>query len=257
MKTPRLHFLNTPFDLISQQETLALIRSSRGSENLLYIVTPNVDHTLRCQSSAELASVYHNAWLSVCDSQIIARVARAKGYPIQHVVTGSDLSNALFSSVFMPDERLTVIGGEREVIECLRDRFKLTSLNHHNPPMNFINDEAAIDACCHFVAEHPADFILIAVGSPQQEYLASRLAQTPGVQGVALCIGASLLFLTGREKRAPRWMSRVGLEWLFRLSQNPKKLWRRYANNLRIFPLAWQAPRFEESALTIHFKEKE
>lgn len=241
----RVIFLNTPFDLIDHKKTLDCIVSARGCEGFKYIVTPNVDHVLRCYSCSELESIYRRSWISLCDSQIIARITKFKKYPDLEVLTGSDLVHSLFHDVFKPCDKITIIGGDRDMIESLKKQFCLDSVYHHNPPMNFINDENAINNCCRFIVEHPADFILIAVGSPQQEYLADQMAKTPGTKGVALCIGASLLFLSGKEKRAPRWMSRSGLEWLFRLIHNPRRLWRRYVNNLKIFPLAWKAKSYD------------
>lgn len=251
----RARFLSTPLDLIDRDTALAMIRAVRGDGRLHYIVTPNSDHVLRCLDESALADIYADAFMSLCDSQIVARLARSKGYPVTSVVTGSDLTAALFRDAFQADERISVIGGDGELIAQLRHTYRLKALAHHAPPMGFIDDPAAVEACCQFVREHPAHYVLLAVGSPQQERLAARLAAMPGSQGVVLCIGASLLFLTGREPRAPRWMSRHGLEWLFRLLHDPRRLWRRYVRNLKIFPLAWRSPRCTDQALTERLEE--
>jgi len=82
-----------------------------------------------------------------------------------------------------------------------------------------------------FVLAHPARFVFLAVGSPQQEVLAAAITATGRATGTALCIGASLEFLTGVSRRAPAWMQRAGLEWLFRLGSDPHRLARRYLLN--------------------------
>lgn len=99
---------------------------------------------------------------------------------------------------------------------------------HFDPPMGFARDPAAMAAAVAFVLDHPARFVFLAVGSPAQERLAEAIAATGRARGVGLCIGAGLAFLAGAERRAPRWMQMAGLEWLFRLVTNPRRLWRRY-----------------------------
>src|SRR5262249_4961555 len=84
----------------------------------------------------------------------------------------------------------------------------------------------------------PFRFCFIAVGCPQQELVAHRLKVRGRASGLALCIGASINFLTGTERRAPRWMQHIGMEWLYRALRDPVRLGRRYfARGPYIFPL--------------------
>lgn len=94
--------------------------------------------------------------------------------------------------------------------------------------MGFAADPAALAATVAFVLSHPARFVFLAVGSPQQEVLAAAIAATGRATGIGLCIGASLEFLAGAANRAPRWMQSAGLEWLYRLGGSPRRLARRY-----------------------------
>lgn len=232
----RVYFLETPFDLISESEVLNLLSSGNHNENKFkYIVTPNVDHIVRNNERGDLMQFYHKAWLSVCDSRIAARLARSKGYPIRDIVTGSDLTMKIFDAIIKPEHHITIIGCDEDSVNKIRERYRLEHVHHYNPKMGFIHDTDAINSCCEFVAEHPSDFVMLAVGSPQQEILANYLEGLPGARGVGLCIGASLLFLAGKETRAPRLVAALELEWLFRLIQNPKRLWRRYFHGLKIF----------------------
>jgi len=105
----------------------------------------------------------------------------------------------------------------------------LKDLHHHNPPMGFIRNPAAVETALKFVEDaSPFRFCFIAVGSPQQEVVANHLKSRGIARGLALCIGASIDFVTGSERRAPRWMQAMALEWVYRLSQNPRRLARRY-----------------------------
>jgi len=90
--------------------------------------------------------------------------------------------------------------------------------------------------CVEFAAQGDEQFIFIAVGSPQSEMLAHRLASAPGVTGTGLCIGAAMEFVSGMKTRAPKPMQNLGFEWLHRLISEPRRLWRRYI--LGIGPLA-------------------
>ena len=76
--------------------------------------------------------------------------------------------------------------------------------------------------------DHPSRFIFFAVGSPQQEIVAQTVKATGKATGLGFCIGASIDFLTGTEVRAPVWMQNTSLEWLYRLLQDPKRMWKRY-----------------------------
>ena len=165
------------------------------------------------------------------------------------VVPGSDLTVRLIKDVVNPGDRICVIGGDAETRTALAAIRPDIDIDQHIPPMALRSDPAARTAAAHFAAGHPARFILIAVGSPQQELIAREIAALPGVTGTALCIGASIDFLTGRTKRAPRWMQRASLEWLHRLSSDPKRLWRRYlVEGPRIFLLAWRWRRRQAAA---------
>ena len=111
----------------------------------------------------------------------------------------------------------------------VRQKYQLRQLRHYNPPMGFIEDPSAVDATLNFIeSQGPFRFCLLAVGCPQQEKLARALKTRGRARGLALCVGASIEFLTGGERRAPPWIGAIGMEWLFRLSQDPRRLAARY-----------------------------
>jgi N-acetylglucosaminyldiphosphoundecaprenol N-acetyl-beta-D-mannosaminyltransferase len=122
-----------------------------------------------------------------------------------------------------------MVGGSALQAQELRAHYGLKALHHIDPPMNFIHDEAAVESCLRAIeAISPFRFCFLAVGSPQQEIIAQKLKERGVARGLALCIGASINFITGVEKRAPPWIRKSGFEWLFRLIQNPKRLAKRY-----------------------------
>jgi exopolysaccharide biosynthesis WecB/TagA/CpsF family protein len=210
-----------------------------GLDKFGYVVTPNVDHLIRFHDEAGFRASYADASYILLDSQFLSYVFRwMKGIRMR-VCTGSDLTSQLLCSVITPSDRIVLIGAEQQQARLLINRFGLKDLRHFNPPMGFIRQPEAVEACLQFVeAQSPFRFCFLAVGAPQQELLAQLLKARGIARGLALCVGGSINFLTGVERRAPRWMRRFGLEWLFRLVLNPARLARRYlVRGPRVFTL--------------------
>jgi exopolysaccharide biosynthesis WecB/TagA/CpsF family protein len=205
------------------------VAAGYGKDRYGYVVTPNVDHLIRYYEDSSFRASYRAAEFILMDSRFAARLVRLlKGVRLP-VCTGSDLTAQLFAKVVQPADRIVMIGGSTGQAEQIAARHGLTNLRHHNPPMGFIKDPAAVEECLKFIeGASPFRFCFLAVGSPQQETIAQMLLTRGTARGLALCVGASLNFITGVEKRAPVWMQRMALEWLYRLLQNPRRLARRY-----------------------------
>ena len=206
---------------------------SRKNKNFEYIVTPNIDHVQRLYTMGDnepLVQIYRNAGLSLCDSRILQKIVARTGHGKPQVITGSDLTAVLFSEFLMPHDKIIVIGGDEPVIGKLRSMYPRLQIHHKNPSMGFIHKPSEIDEIVEFCSQIRADYIFLAVGSPRQELVANKLGENLD-KGVALCVGASLNFIVGNEKRAPGWVQRMCCEWLFRLLSNPAYLTKRYVNN--------------------------
>ena len=200
-----------------------------GQDRYGFVVTPNVDHLIRYHEDAAFRELYRAANYVLLDSRFAARLVRIlKGVRLP-VCTGADLTLALLSRTVKPSDRIVMIGGTVAQAEQIAARYRLQHLQHHNPPMGFIKSPDAVERCANFIERaSPFRFCFLAVGSPQQEVVA-RLLRTRGIaRGLALCVGASLNFITGTEKRAPLWMQQLALEWLYRLLQNPRRMAHRY-----------------------------
>ena len=224
----------------------AIARRDPGAP-FAYVVTPNVDHIVRLQRSrSDLWPAYRGAWLTLCDSRILARLARKVDLAIP-VVTGSDLTADLLEHVVAPFDRVAIIGASSSTVARIVARYDLRNVVHYNPPMGFIRDPFEVARVVHFMVEAKARYTVLAVGSPQQEILAHR-AQLAGLTiGTGFCVGASLNFLSGEEERAPAVMQKLSLEWLHRLVSDPSRLWRRYlVDGPQIFRIArdWRRRRF-------------
>lgn len=200
-----------------------------GQDRYAYAITPNVDHLIRLHEDAAFRALYADAGFVLLDSRFLSHLLRVTRGVDLPVCAGSDLVARLFADVIRPADPLVLIGGSADQARLLAERYGLDRLAYHNPPMGFIHDPAAVEECLRFIETHsPFRFCLLAIGSPQQEVIARHLQQRGHARGLALCIGAAVDFITGTRKRAPRWMQRCGLEWAWRLLQEPGRLARRY-----------------------------
>jgi exopolysaccharide biosynthesis WecB/TagA/CpsF family protein len=225
---PTINLFGLDFADLSLPATAGWLAARPTDAPFGYVVTPNADHLARMIRVPEMRRLYDGALLRLLDSRVVARAALLAGLPVPEVVPGSDLTAHLLRNVIDPDEPITVLGMEEEAVAELARRQGLRRIAHHNPPMGFDEDDAAMERAIRFIEQHPARFTFLAVGSPRQCRVAHAVTRRGRAQGVGLCIGASLLFLSGHERRAPRPVQRAGLEWAWRLALDPRRLARRY-----------------------------
>lgn len=210
------------------QEALKLV-AMFGSERYGYVVTPNVDHVIRHYHDTHFRSLYAQATYVLLDSRFLAHTVGLVKRQVLRVCLGSDLTTAVLESVIKPLDAAVLVGATADQAQFLRERYGLKALHHIDPPMNFIHDPVAVEACLEQIESLGSfRFCFLAIGSPQQEIIAQKLKERGKVRGLALCIGAAINFLTGIEQRAPHWMQEAGLEWLYRLTRDPRRLWKRY-----------------------------
>lgn len=223
-----VEFLELDFTPIDLARALETVLERPASAPFRYVVTPNVDHVVRLlRRRSDLWPAYRDAWMTLCDSRILARLAHGDGRELP-VVTGSDLTLKLFEQGIAPDDTVAILGGSEATVARIVERFGLRNVRHYNPPMGFIRDPWETARAVRFVVDARARYSFLAVGSPQQEIVARGVAKARGAQGIGFCIGASLEFLSGEQERAPAVLQQMSLEWFFRLCSNPQRMWRRY-----------------------------
>lgn len=223
-------FLGLRFDNLTEEEAIGQVLQQAGAPDFSYVVTPNVDHLVqlhRQHADEDLWLSYEAADLCLCDSRILRALAKISGTELQ-VVPGSDLTDQLLGRSAAQVETVAVVGGSEEIWASLASRFPRCTWHHHIPPMGVKSNSRAQQNIIDFVEATGADIVFFAIGAPQSELLCHRLKLRQKARGVALCIGASLEFVTGAKRRAPRLLQKLALEWLFRLVSEPNRLWRRY-----------------------------
>ena len=209
-----------------------------SSRSFRYVVTPNVDHVVMLEHDKELRRAYSYAAYRLCDSRVLFPLLNRLHADIAEAIPGSTLTRDMIQIAQERGWTVTVIGCELEVITTLQQMHPSITFRHYNPPMGFIDDPREIQRTVDFINQHPARMVVFSVGSPRQEILALRVFEGRAAVGVGLCVGASLLFLSGKVRRAPEWMQRLSLEWLHRFIHEPRRLGKRYVKDAyRIVPV--------------------
>ncbi|WP_020179869.1 WecB/TagA/CpsF family glycosyltransferase [Methylopila sp. M107] len=225
----KVSFLGLLYDRTTIDGVVTRLLARPSEAPFASVVTPNAAHLSRIDGDpSRYAAPYRNAWLCLNDSRVVEILGRTCGVAIE-AAPGSDLVAALLSDPRLErDSRILLVGGDKTLFEDLKAKAGLTGALHYEAPMGLATNENALAETVAYIETHPARFVLLAVGSPQQEFIAEALRSGGRATGVGLCVGAAVEFLTDRRRRAPGWMSRSGLEWLFRLVSEPRRMWRRY-----------------------------
>ncbi len=251
-------FLGVDLATVNLERAAAEVAYLSESDAFSFVVTPNVDHVvLLHEGESEVAEQFRQACaaacIRLCDSRVLKLLARPLGLSLE-VITGSDFTAYLFRCGTFDGKKVALIGGDAAMPEEIRLRFPAVDIVQHIPPMRILQKPDAIDEIEEFLAKVQADYALFAIGAPQSEIIAHKCQSSGRSRGVGLCIGASIDFLLGRKPRAPIWMQRLNLEWLFRLLNEPQRLARRYLIVApRIFPIVWRSMRGRDLITGRHF----
>ena len=214
-------------DNISQRQFLSEL--TKG-----VIFTPNVDHLMKLQEDTEFQAAYRQADYKVCDSQILMYASKLLGKPLKAKISGSDLL-PLFCNYHKdnPDITLFLLGGAEGIAKQAQANINANIgreivIAAHSPSFGFEKDKAECQAIINIINDSGATVLAVGVGAPKQElWIAKYRSQMPGVK-IFMAVGAALDFEAGNKPRAPQFWSNLGLEWLYRLMSEPKRLWKRY-----------------------------
>ena len=196
------------------------------------IVTPNLDHLRRLGRGDPMGVVYERAALVLADGTPLLWAARLAGTPLPERVPGSDLIGSLSATAARVDVPIALIGGapgsaERAAVHLVERYPGLTVAGTACPPLRFEEDPVAVEALLERIVGWRPGIVFTGLGSPKQELFNDQLAERlPGAW--LLGVGAAIDMVAGEVRRAPPWAHRTGLEWVFRLAQEPRRLARRY-----------------------------
>lgn len=238
------------FDNLNLAQAANEVKRLGGEEKYSYVITPNIDHLSRLSDindSSQLGEVYSQASLILCDSRILEKLLRMCNKFVKAVVPGSDLTEYIFKNIITEKDKVLVFGCDEKEMQALYEQYPHLKIQHVNPSMGFIGRPDEVEGLINTVKEANANYIFLAVGSPRQEIFAGKLKRAGLQKGVALCIGASINFITGFERRAPLWMQKMHIEWMYRALQDPIRLGKRYTMNAYCLPRILRCLRQEKS----------
>jgi N-acetylglucosaminyldiphosphoundecaprenol N-acetyl-beta-D-mannosaminyltransferase len=230
--------LGIPFYRVTFAETVEWVRERVRSRRPAYIATANMDFVTQAWRDPELQRILLEADLVVADGIPIVWLSRLLGPPLKERVTGSDLVPMFAELAAREGFSLYGLGGAEGVAEKALNKLAarypgMRIAGFYSPPKAEIIDMDNPGILARLAEANP-DILLVAFGGPKQEKWCNMHIRQWKVP-VAIGIGGSLDFLAGAQKRAPRWVQKLALEWLWRMFSDPRRLFRRYVANIAFF----------------------
>lgn len=216
---------------VSMPEAVELIARRAASGRGGFVLTPNLDHLARARVDPELRAAYERAFLSLADGVPLVAVSRLLGLSLREKVSGSDLFEPLMVRCAQDGLPVFVVGASPAVCEAAFARLRAA-----HPAIRLVGfDTSLFDldarpeqaAAALRRARDAGARIVLACVPPAKQLMLHRF-EDEYRPAVGIGAGSTLAFYAGAVRRAPRFVSRIGLEWLYRLCQEPRRLWRRY-----------------------------
>jgi N-acetylglucosaminyldiphosphoundecaprenol N-acetyl-beta-D-mannosaminyltransferase len=236
--TNRVQILETAFDPLTLAETVDWVSQLVKAGNRGYICTVNVAILMMMRSNQRLQNFVHNAALIVADGQPLIWTSHLLTSSLPERVTGIDLIDAIAQRAEAEGIGIYLMGGTSQVIgtTVLKMQSKYPKLNICGFDDGYFNETQAA-ARVEAISQSGAQILFVGMGVPRQELFLETNWENLGVN-LAIGVGGSFDVYAGIRKRAPFWLQQTGLEWLYRLVQEPQRLWKRYLLTNSQFMLA-------------------
>ncbi len=237
-RSPPIAILGVPFDNITTVETIQMIEQMIVSRRPHYLATANVDFIVQAAQDVELRRILFDAHLVLCDGTPLVWASRLLGNRLPERVAGSDLVPLLLRLAAEKGYRPFLLGASPDSLEAAVQRAtekhpKLQFAGYYSPPFNKLLEMDHEEIRNRILQAQP-DILFVAFGCPKQEKWINMHFRSLGVP-VSVGVGGTIDFIAGKLARAPLWMQKTGTEWIFRLAQEPKRLFHRYATDLTFF----------------------
>lgn len=239
----RVNVLGVGISVLNMPEAIGRMeRAARTPGFLGYVTVTGVHGVMESFSDEELRKIHNRSYLSTPDGMPMVWAGRVAGHSRMRRVYGPELMEELLKASPEHGYRHYFFGGAHGVAEELREAMTrridgLSVVGAGTPPFRPLTEEEECELAEDFCRQRP-HYLWVGLSTPKQERFMARftgrfpkLTEGWGHGLVLVGVGAAFDFHTGKVRQAPRWMQRSGLEWAFRLSQEPKRLWRRYFYN--------------------------
>jgi N-acetylglucosaminyldiphosphoundecaprenol N-acetyl-beta-D-mannosaminyltransferase len=228
MPSGRIHFLGAPLDPLTLEEALERVDDAIASRRVTLNASLNAAKLVRMQTDSELRESVERCDFVTADGVPVVWAARALGHHVPGRVNGTDLMELVFARAADSGYSVYLFGSEQGVLSraCAEVKRRHPALRIAGTQHGFFSP-AEEPAVVQRIAAARPDILFIALGTPQKELFQARHRDELGVPFV-MGVGGSFEVLAGVKRRAPRWAQRNGLEWAFRLTQEPRRLAGRY-----------------------------
>lgn len=224
--------LNTYVNNVTLDETLDEIDGFIRERKKSYIVAINVDVVMKMENDDYLRRISNEADMVLVDGKPLIWISKLYKRQIKEKVSGSDLVPQMCKRAADENYIIFIIGGKDGVAEQAKKKLEqkfpgIRIVGTYAPPLGFENDESELDKINQMITDAHPDLLIGCLGCPKQEkWIYENYMKYDAT--VSVCAGATVDFLAGNIKRAPRWMSDHGLEWFYRFLQEPKRMFKRY-----------------------------
>ncbi len=231
-RPPRVNLMGIAIDSITEAGLVSAIVSELSAGRGGWVVTPNLDHLRRLSGGRDFRDLCANAQWVVADGMPLIWASRLQGTPLPERVAGSNLIFSLNQALARQGRRVFFLGGDPGTARAAADKLQaqypgLEVVGCECPEVGFERDPARMQQLRSALQQARPELVWVALGSPKQERLIEHLRhEFPATWWLG--VGISFSFVCGQVQRAPRWMQSLGLEWLHRLVQEPRRLARRY-----------------------------
>ena len=224
--------LNTYVNNVDMNEALSAIDEMIASGKKSYVVAINVDVVMKLEDDQHLKKIVDEADMVLVDGKPLIWISRWHEKPVKAKISGSDLVPLLCTKARDKGYSIFIIGGKDGIAEKAKENLErdlpgINVVGTYAPPFGFEKDEVELRKINKMISDAAPDLLIACFGCPKQEKWIYENYQKYDAK-VSICAGATVDFLAGNVKRAPRWMSDHGLEWFYRFLQEPKRMFKRY-----------------------------
>lgn len=227
-KNKRIIILNIIIDVLDVRETIDLVEKYVENKEALHLMGVNADKINMLAINPRLKEIVNSCEIINADGASVVLASKFLGKPLPERVAGIDLMQELVELSAKKGYRVYFLGAKQEIVEktaaVLKERYlNLNIVGIHN---GYFKEEDWPLICKELVEANP-DFVFVGITSPLKEYLVDYM-QKQGLKCVFMGVGGSFDVISGSIARAPKWMQKMNLEWLFRVIQEPRRLFKRY-----------------------------